>query len=82
MQSEFKLLLKSEDVFQILDALESRAESWNNTHQYLNSEEFSDEEFFIAEDCSDPEEARQIAGRFEEIINTIRKQIEPQEANT
>ena len=51
----YRLVLPADDVLQILDALDSRAESWEYTRRLLNGAE--NDELRIAEECSDPEEA-------------------------
>lgn len=72
---ELKLSLKSEDVFQVLDALESRAQAWEATYRYLSGDSQEEDAFTIIEECSNAEEAEAIAQHFRDIIDVINKQI-------
>ena len=72
------LALPSVDVFQILDALDSRATSWEYTAGLLDGNLESDSEFRVPEECDSAEEAAKIAKHFRDIGMIIRKQIEPQ----
>jgi hypothetical protein len=77
MSKEFHLTLASLDVGQLLDGLRSRETSWRNTAIFLREDYFPDEAF-VAEDCSEPEEAEAIADHFTRIISSIEKQITEQ----
>lgn len=79
MQKQIHLLLGERDVFQLLDGLEIREEAWRNTAILLETGE-SPTEFFLAEECSKPEEARDIAEIYRSIIERIRKQLDAQHA--
>ena len=68
------LKLDSNDIGQILDGLRCRADSWRETADYLESGEASRIDF-IAEECSDADEAQSIAGTYERIIREIETQI-------
>jgi hypothetical protein len=68
------LKLESVDVLQILDAVTDRAEAWEKTAAVLSGESFLDE-FFIAEECSDADEAEKIAQSFRLIAETITQQL-------
>lgn len=61
------------DVGQIVDGLTIRQESWSNTAKFLDSGENPDN-FFGLEDCSNPDEARNIAAHYGAIITTIEEQ--------
>ena len=74
-QKVHALNLKTEDVFQILDALESRATAWESTEDSLRGEA-SEDDFFIPEDCSDANEADAIATHFRDIIRTIEEKTQ------
>ena len=74
MSDVVTLQLSSLDVGQLLDALSDRAEAWEKTAALLNGE-FSSEEFFLAEECSDPAEAEKIAQHFRDIIACVRSQL-------
>lgn len=71
----YALSLPSADVFQILDALDSRAEAWEYTARLLSGETDPDEEPRIAEECHNSDEAAAIADSFRKIGETIRAQI-------
>ena len=74
MPASIAIKLSTLDLLQVTDALESRAESWERTAEWLRGESDSTE-FFIIEECSDPDEANRIAIQFREIIETINKQL-------
>lgn len=78
MQKEFHLVLRHGEVFQLLDGLEIREQSWRDTAQYLTTGEMGGE-FFLIEECSDPEEATNIANDYRKIIDRIRNQITAQQ---
>lgn len=78
MVKRYRIELDEHDVGQLLDGLESRAESWRRTAEYLRTEEMPDGEFFIIEECSDEEEAEELAAYYEAIIKNIRSQMEVQ----
>jgi len=79
------------DVFQILDALESRAIAYERTAALMNGDpdpallaEPDDQllpkdawdTFFIPEECKDAYEAEQIAEHFRDIITLLNKQTD------
>lgn len=74
----FTLSLSSADVFQILDAVDSRAEAWEYTARQLAGTTDPDDEFQIPEECHRPEEAVQVAQHFRDIGRAVRRQIESQ----
>jgi hypothetical protein len=74
----FSLSLPSADVFQILDALDSRAESYEFTAQHLAGTTDTDDEFRVPEECASAEEAATIATHFRYVAASIRGQIERQ----
>lgn len=74
MATFYKLNLLAADVFQILDALNSRAESYEQTAKGM-SEPFSSIESALTEDCRDAAEAIEIAKHFREVVKTIEQQI-------
>ncbi len=76
----YGLSLCSADVFQILDALESRADSWESTARHLNGMVENGDDFRIPEECSSADEAERITVHFRDIIATINGQVEKQEA--
>ena len=80
------LTLEMGDIFQILEALEAKAESWERTAKWLHKEENAemgqavvwdfDGEYYIIEECSHYEEAESIAEHYRNIIATINKQLD------
>jgi len=78
MAKTYRLELDRLDLGQILDGLESRAESWERTADYLRTERMPDGEFFVIEECSKPEEADDVAAHYRSIIQNIRRQMEAQ----
>ena len=78
MQKSYIIKLDGLDLLQVLDGLELRAESWERTAEYLRTEKMPDDDFFLAEECSKPEEADDIAAHYRSIVGKIRKQMEAQ----
>jgi hypothetical protein len=60
-------------VLQILDGLQYRLEIWRYTEEYIETGYVH--EPYEVEDCSSPEEAKQIGDFYEEIINDINTQL-------
>jgi uncharacterized protein (UPF0147 family) len=75
IQRKKTLVLESADVLQILDALNDRAQAWENTEAVLLGK-FESEDFFIPEECDTASEAAEIAKHFRDIIFTIESQLE------
>lgn len=78
MAKVYRIQLEEPDIEQLLDGLELRAESWERTARYLRTETMPDGEFFIVEECSNPEEADDIAAHYRTIVTKIREQMEDQ----
>jgi hypothetical protein len=74
----FSLSLTSADVFQMLDALDSRAESYEYTARHLAGTPDSDDEFRVPEECASAEESIAIAKHFRDVGASIRSQIKTQ----
>ena len=74
MQKQIYLVLGDNEVGQIIDGLLIREEAWLNTAKYLETEELPNDEFFLIEECSDADEARNIASDYRAIIEKIQKQ--------
>ena len=74
----FSLSLSAADVFQMLDALDSRAESYEFTARHLAGTPDSGDEFCIPEECATAEESSAIAKHFRDVGASIRCQIETQ----
>ena len=70
----YTLKLSEVDVFQIIDALNSRADSYQQTACYLSGR-CEAKENIIIEECNEPFEAQEITRHFQDIIRTIEKQI-------
>jgi hypothetical protein len=64
-------------VGQIIDGLRERQKVWLYTAEYMNTG--STEEPCIIEECSDANEAKNIAAYYEEIIKEINAQLTLQE---
>jgi hypothetical protein len=77
MGKQFSIVLNSLDLGQLLDGLQQRADSWRKTAEYLESGQTTTDAF-ICEECSDADEAIQIAEHYEKIITSIEKQITEQ----
>jgi len=73
-QRKTTLTLENTDIFQILDALNDRAQAWENTEAVLLGE-FESEDLFIPEECEEPTEAAEIAQHFRDIILAIETQL-------
>ena len=67
---EYVILLNDFDLGQLLDGLEVRATAWRNTAVYLTTGEAPTEDF-IAEECTDAEEAEKLAARYESIMAEV-----------
>lgn len=78
MANQYRIELEELDLGQLLDGLEIRAESWRHTAEYLRAGELLEGEVFMIEECSDEEEADEVAAHYEAIIQKIRSQIEAQ----
>ena len=79
MALTYCIKLNDLDVGQLLDGLETRAESWERTAEYLRMEAMPEGEFFVVEECSKPEEADDIAEHYRSIIRKIHSQMEAQQ---
>lgn len=64
-------------VLQILDGLQYRLEIWRYTEEYIETGYVH--EPYEVEDCSNPEEAKEIGDFYEEIINNIQTQLTAKE---
>ena len=78
MRKRYTIQIDDRDLFQLLDGLELRAEAWEKTAEFLRTGYFSSDGLFIAEECSKPEEADDIAAHYRSIVTTIREQVEAQ----
>jgi hypothetical protein len=73
----YRIELESIDLCQILDGLRAREESWRNTAIYLHDDYFPNDSF-VCEECSDWEEAEQIADHYKRLISDIERQMDDQ----
>lgn len=78
MRKSYTIQLDSLDLGQLLDGLETRAESWERTAEYLRTAKMPSGEFFVIDECSKPEEADDIAAHYRAIVGKIRQQMEAQ----
>jgi hypothetical protein len=76
MSKTYLLRLEENDLGQILDGLEVRAESWERTAEYLRLGYLNGD--YLVEECSKPEEADGIATHYRRLLHTIREQMEAQ----
>jgi hypothetical protein len=77
--SEKFVTLKLSELFvgQMLDGLRIRAESWERTKEYLADGVIDSDDPYV-EECSDENEAEQIANFYKEIIKEIENQLKEQ----
>ena len=76
MSKTYMIRLEENDLGQMIDGLEVRAEAWEKTSDYHRTGESPTD--FIVEECSSAEEAEKIAARYRSIIAKIQKQREAQ----
>lgn len=69
--TQLTLTLDAQDVYQLLDGLENRLESWQKTLIYLKGGDVD----IVIEECSNKEEANSIIKHYEKLINNIKNQI-------
>ena len=69
---EYVIRLNGLDLGHLIDGLEARADAWRLTAIYLETGEAPND--FVIEECSEAEEARQIAEHYERILGTILQQ--------
>ena len=77
MGKQFHIILDGLDLGQALDGLRCRQESWANTAMFLRDGYISDDAF-VAEECSNPDEAQRIADHYDRIVCTIEAQVDAQ----
>ncbi len=77
---EYIIRLNSFDLGQLLDGLEVRARAWRDTANYLETGEASSPDF-VAEECTDAEEAERLADHYDRILESLllQKAIQDQE---
>jgi hypothetical protein len=79
MATTHRIELNDLDLGQLLDGLETYAESWERTAEHLRSETMPEGEFSLVEECSKPAEAAGIAEHYRSIIHKIQSQMEAQQ---
>ena len=77
MHRELTIRLNSLDLGQLLDGLETRAESWRKTAEFMDFG-YVAEDSFVCEECTDAKEAALVAKHYERIIRTIEEQVSQQ----
>ena len=77
MGKKLRIELESNDLGQALDGLETRAKAWEDTARYLATGE-SPNDSFIVDECSDVEEAENIAQHYRSILSEIHEQVKAQ----
>jgi len=77
MDDMVMLKLPRAAVLQILDGLQYRLEIWRYTEEYMETGYVH--EPYEVEDCSSPEEAKEIGDFYEEIINNVQTQLTAKE---
>lgn len=77
---KYRIELEANDLGQILEGLRIREESWRNTAIYLRDGYFPDDTF-VCEECSDEQEAENIANFYQRIILNLEQQRDKQDAN-
>lgn len=80
--ASYSINLSDVDLGQVIDALESRAQSWETTAEYLRSGDISQEEGCVVEECSGEQEAERIAKHYQQILQEIRAQVLTQSRTT
>ena len=81
MSKTFRIELDALELGQIIDGLEVRASAWADTAHYLRTGEMPND-FFIVEECSNPEEASALAKSYRAITRKIQSQRDRQKAAT
>lgn len=78
MGNDCTITLSENEIGQVLDGLEVRADAWEKTAVYLRSGCLPEGEEIIIEECSDATEAEAIAGDYRSIIEKIQSQRDTQ----
>ena len=78
LDEEYVIRLNGFDLGQLIDGLEARADAWRNTATFLTTGVATTEDF-IAEECTDAEEAKGLAKHYERIIATVLEQQSEQD---
>jgi len=73
LDKEYVIRLNGFDLGQMLDGLEARANAWRNTITYFTTGVAPSADF-VAEECSDAEEAKKLAEHYDRIIAQVLEQ--------
>ncbi len=76
MSKTYLIRLDENDLGQLLDGLEARAEAWEKTAHYHRTGESPAD--LIVEECTDEDEADRIAAHYRSIISKILEQRKAQ----
>lgn len=76
MSKTYLIRLEKNDLGQLLDGLQARAEAWEKTAGFHRTGVSPAD--FIVEECTDADEADSIATHFRSIISQIEEQREEQ----
>ena len=71
----YTITLPAEDVLQMLDVVDARAEAWERTSRYLENDYVDPDEGPI-EACNSIEEAKAIEEHYRYLAASIRRQID------
>lgn len=70
MAERINITLDTTDVLQMIDGLSDRADAWEKTAAHLRGNSPTDE-LFIAEECSDANEAASISQHYRDIVRKL-----------
>lgn len=70
----YRILLPMCDILQVLDSLESKVTTWENTVQYADGGLVADE-FAVVEEHKDAEDARAVLQHYRDLISKIQSQL-------
>ena len=79
MGKDCRITLSENELGQVLDGLEVRADAWEKTAVYLRSDGVPEDADFVIEECSSADEAGAIANQYRLIMRKITSQLETQE---
>ena len=68
--------LRALDFGQMIDGLCARRDAWAETAKWFRGE--GNDPYFMIEECSDEDEAQQIADHYSEILDSLQAQAAPQ----
>ena len=86
MSRSVNLQIDSLDYLQIIEAVEAKITAWRFTEQWLRASEngdsmLTDELVGSIEECSDPDEAANVAESYEVILSSLQAQYRAQTSN-